>query len=746
MGHVPHWVAALLLCACVVSCVLADETTVKPTESGPELEADSQQQVSILKRINKVNSDGSYTYGYEAVDGSFKIETRDVEGNVKGVFGYLDETGKIKRVSYSTKNGTEYQSGVLITPENETASTSSTPLAYQQILRPQVTQVASASTTTESQVSARRPVFRPSNPRSTTEPSTTLTTKSSDQAIRKVYPVYNPYQHTSTKNKSSEDQANSKVNSNRTMLRKEHTNTSTSESSAHSTSSRRPVHAVYGQYIRQPSTHLHRMQNRSTTNDFKNDSSDPHYNSQTQLYEDLIQALDTTDDTALMFSLPSRSFGSRRSPEDDDTSDETSLETDGSRSALDHIYYRQTRRNSSGNGLRRQLSDESGDLSSSLAFSPSKSQLTATDDSGDVYGGSTPTSTPRPLPSFALRPYGIGPSRPRIVDDAILQNHYIGTQGAVTNPTVPYVPEDTTAKVPNGRFPYGNIRPGDFRRVYVTPQGEYDGTYNLQPYDMRDMLTYITQLLIYQLQQNYNTRLTPPQIALIQMLGIDIPPGLVQNSYYPQAAFVPRRQDYPQEQNPYSPNDDTLYVTSEDPRLYARRRPYYRARPQLVPFPYDGRQPERYDPRVAYTPSQAFLPRYYPQQPLPFNSPEVQYRQGGRVSGRSPQVAMPQEVFPDEYRDAIFLRMLLTARAQQAPAKGQTTTEQSRPVLAQADNQRTVLVRPRPVYSVQESVTTTGRPRTLAPARNVQILDPVTEEPTVKRSTDNTTAPAALPS
>lgn len=65
---------------------------------------DPKPDVSILKRINKVNDDGSYTLGYEASDGSFKLETRDVAGNVKGMFGFLDEAGRLKRVSYSASN------------------------------------------------------------------------------------------------------------------------------------------------------------------------------------------------------------------------------------------------------------------------------------------------------------------------------------------------------------------------------------------------------------------------------------------------------------------------------------------------------------------------------------------------------------------------------------------------------------------------------------------------------------------
>uniref|UniRef100_A0A182N0S2 Cuticular protein RR family n=1 Tax=Anopheles dirus TaxID=7168 RepID=A0A182N0S2_9DIPT len=46
------------------------------------------------------NEDGSYTYGYEGADGSFKIETKLATGEVKGKYGYVDETGKVKVVEY----------------------------------------------------------------------------------------------------------------------------------------------------------------------------------------------------------------------------------------------------------------------------------------------------------------------------------------------------------------------------------------------------------------------------------------------------------------------------------------------------------------------------------------------------------------------------------------------------------------------------------------------------------------------
>ena len=61
--------------------------------------------VPILKMINKVNDDGSYTYGYEAADGSFKVETRAANGDVRGKYGYIDETGIIKEVVYGAGEG-----------------------------------------------------------------------------------------------------------------------------------------------------------------------------------------------------------------------------------------------------------------------------------------------------------------------------------------------------------------------------------------------------------------------------------------------------------------------------------------------------------------------------------------------------------------------------------------------------------------------------------------------------------------
>lgn len=56
--------------------------------------------VAILKQINRHNEDGSYTYGFEGADGSFKIETKAPNGEVKGKYGFVDDSGKVRVVEY----------------------------------------------------------------------------------------------------------------------------------------------------------------------------------------------------------------------------------------------------------------------------------------------------------------------------------------------------------------------------------------------------------------------------------------------------------------------------------------------------------------------------------------------------------------------------------------------------------------------------------------------------------------------
>ena len=62
---------------------------------------------SIVNSFNEVNDDGSYTFGYEASDGTFKTESKDAEGNVVGKFHAFPNKSKkawncaaIDRVTY----------------------------------------------------------------------------------------------------------------------------------------------------------------------------------------------------------------------------------------------------------------------------------------------------------------------------------------------------------------------------------------------------------------------------------------------------------------------------------------------------------------------------------------------------------------------------------------------------------------------------------------------------------------------
>lgn len=56
--------------------------------------------VPILKQIDRQNSDGSYTYGYEGADKSFKIETKYPNGEVYGKYGYVDDQGNVREIEY----------------------------------------------------------------------------------------------------------------------------------------------------------------------------------------------------------------------------------------------------------------------------------------------------------------------------------------------------------------------------------------------------------------------------------------------------------------------------------------------------------------------------------------------------------------------------------------------------------------------------------------------------------------------
>ena len=67
----------------------AETTTQTPTSTTSTTTSttsttSTEAPVVIVKQVNEINEDGSYTVGYEASDGSFRLETKDAEGNVEG--------------------------------------------------------------------------------------------------------------------------------------------------------------------------------------------------------------------------------------------------------------------------------------------------------------------------------------------------------------------------------------------------------------------------------------------------------------------------------------------------------------------------------------------------------------------------------------------------------------------------------------------------------------------------------------
>lgn len=67
-------------------------------------ETAKQPPVQTIRNYNKLNDDGSFTFGYEAADGSFKEETRGTDCVVRGKYGYVDPDGNKREFTYVSGN------------------------------------------------------------------------------------------------------------------------------------------------------------------------------------------------------------------------------------------------------------------------------------------------------------------------------------------------------------------------------------------------------------------------------------------------------------------------------------------------------------------------------------------------------------------------------------------------------------------------------------------------------------------
>ena len=74
---------------------LSRAQSVSPRSKEPETKA---PPVQTIRNYNKVNDDGSFTFGYEAADGSFKEETRGTDCVVRGRYGYVDPEGESRTI------------------------------------------------------------------------------------------------------------------------------------------------------------------------------------------------------------------------------------------------------------------------------------------------------------------------------------------------------------------------------------------------------------------------------------------------------------------------------------------------------------------------------------------------------------------------------------------------------------------------------------------------------------------------
>jgi hypothetical protein len=72
--------------------------------SKDSLQGPKQPPVQTIRNYNKVNDDGSFTFGYEAADGSFKEETRGTDCVVRGKYGYVDPDGNKREFTYVSGN------------------------------------------------------------------------------------------------------------------------------------------------------------------------------------------------------------------------------------------------------------------------------------------------------------------------------------------------------------------------------------------------------------------------------------------------------------------------------------------------------------------------------------------------------------------------------------------------------------------------------------------------------------------
>ena len=111
----------------------------------------------------------------------YQVESRDVLGNIKGTFGFVDATGEIKRVSYSSSNGTGFKSTTVSPLQEQISVVQSLPRSNRTAAskKPNVVHSTSTESSTKSSVVQSIPRTRKPTTVSTISTSTTTSTESS---------------------------------------------------------------------------------------------------------------------------------------------------------------------------------------------------------------------------------------------------------------------------------------------------------------------------------------------------------------------------------------------------------------------------------------------------------------------------------------------------------------------------------------------------------------------------------------
>lgn len=94
------------------------------TAPNPRFKPETARQppVQTIRNYNKLNDDGSFTFGYESADGSFKEETRGTDCVVRGKYGYVDPDGNKREFTYVSGNPCDPNA---VEPEEEQPSVES---------------------------------------------------------------------------------------------------------------------------------------------------------------------------------------------------------------------------------------------------------------------------------------------------------------------------------------------------------------------------------------------------------------------------------------------------------------------------------------------------------------------------------------------------------------------------------------------------------------------------------------------